>query len=163
LLHISKHQHDKLDRKGAIKVDKTEYVKETFTGGLNCAQAVFAAFSEDYGLDRETAVRIASALGGGVRCGEICGAVTGAALVIGLKNGYKSADDHAAKEQCANEIRQFTERFKTENGALVCRDILGVDISEDSGRRRALERNLFNTVCVDMVTSAVEIHEDMGY
>ncbi len=46
-------------------MDKTEYVKETFTGGLNCAQAVFSAFSEDYGLDRETAVMIASALGGG--------------------------------------------------------------------------------------------------
>jgi hypothetical protein len=89
--------------------------------------------------------------------------VTGAALVIGLKTCYKTADDLAAKELSANEIRQFTERFRAENGALACRDILGVDISEDSGRRRALERNLFNTVCVDTVTSAVEILEDMGY
>jgi C_GCAxxG_C_C family probable redox protein len=144
-------------------MDKTEYVSETFTGGLNCAQSVFAAFSEDYGLDRETAIKIASALGGGVRCGEICGAVTGAALVIGLKNGYKSADDQAGKELCAGEIKQFTDRFRAENGALVCRDILGVDTSEDEGRKYALEHNLFNTVCVDMVTSAVEILEDMGY
>jgi hypothetical protein len=37
-----------------------------------------------YGLPRETSLKIASGLGGGVRCGEVCGAATGAVLVIGL-------------------------------------------------------------------------------
>ena len=112
-------------------MNKTEYVSELFASGYNCAQSVFAAFAEDYGLDRDTALKIGSALGSGVRCGEICGAVTGAALVIGLKNGFMSADDHVGKERCAGEIKDFTQRFIGDNGALVCRDILGVDISTE--------------------------------
>ena len=34
--------------------------------GYNCAQAVFAAFAEDYGIDKATAVRLTAGLGGGV-------------------------------------------------------------------------------------------------
>ncbi len=144
-------------------MDKTEIASELFQNGFNCAQSVFATFSEDYGLDRELALKIADPLGGGIRCGGTCGAVTGAALVIGLVKGHASAEDTDAKMRCSKEISEFTSRFKEYNGALACRDILGVDISEDEGRKYAQDHNLFHTVCVDMVKSAVEILEDMGY
>lgn len=144
-------------------MDKTKYANELYLSGYNCAQSVFAAFSEDYGLERDKALKVAGALGGGVRCGEICGAVTGAALVIGLKNGQSSLEDTASKENCSNEIKEFTRRFKESTGSLICRELLGIDISDDEGRRRAMERNLFKTVCSDAVTEAVEILEDMGY
>ncbi len=144
-------------------MDKTEIASELFLNGFNCAQAVFATFAEDYGLSRETALKIADPLGGGVRCGEVCGAVTGAALVIGLKHGHTDPDDLASKECCIGEIQEFRNRFLSYNGNLVCRDILGVDICEPKGRKFAHDHNLFHTVCVDMVTSAAEILEDMGY
>ena len=144
-------------------MDKTEYAHELHTSGFNCAQSVFATFAEDYGLSLETALKIASGLGGGVRCGGTCGAITGAALVIGLKNGQAEAQDLQSKEHCNKEITEFVHHFREYNGALNCHDILGVDISEDEGRKYALEHNLFHTVCADMVTSAVEILEDMGY
>ncbi len=144
-------------------MDKTEYSSELFLSGYNCAQSVFATFAEDYGLSRDLALKIPCGLGGGVRCAEICGAVTGAALIIGLKNGYTDSNDLAAKDNCAEEMKEFTKRFKEYNGALTCRDILGINISDDAGRKRAQDLNLLKTVCVDMVTSAVEILEDMGY
>ena len=144
-------------------MNKTEYVNELFSEGYNCAQSVFATFAEDYGLNKEMALKIASCLGGGVRCGEICGAVTGAALVIGLRHGYTSPNDFEAKELCSNEINTFTQHFQGNHGTLICRDILGVDISDDEGSKFATDHNLFHTVCVDMVKSAAEMLEDMGY
>jgi len=68
-----------------------EKAADIFNGGHNCAQAVLGAFCEEYGLDTDTALRIARGLGSGVRNAEICGAVSGAVLVIGLKYGHDKA------------------------------------------------------------------------
>jgi hypothetical protein len=53
--------------------------------------------------------------------------------------------------------------FREQNKSCICRDILGIDISVGDNRLKAKEMNLFNTICVDAVKSAVEILEDMGY
>jgi len=52
----------------------------------NCAQSVFAAFSEDIGMDFETALKLSSSFGGGMgRLREVCGAVSGMFMIAGLK------------------------------------------------------------------------------
>ncbi|MEI8331726.1 MAG: C-GCAxxG-C-C family protein [Methanomicrobiales archaeon] len=38
----------------------------TFTHGFSCSQAVCVAFAEDCGIDRETALKLSCALGGGM-------------------------------------------------------------------------------------------------
>lgn len=144
-------------------MEKTEIAAELFRQNFNCAQSVFAAFAEDYGLSREQALKIAGGLGGGVRCGEVCGAATGAVLVIGLKNGQSQPGDLQAKELCNTETVEFMKQFKAHRGSVTCRDILGIDISVGDNRIKAKEQNLFGTVCTDMVTRAVELLEDMGY
>lgn len=40
--------------------------RANFLGGYNCAQAVLLAFAEDAGLEKNTALRLASSFGGGV-------------------------------------------------------------------------------------------------
>ncbi len=144
-------------------MSKIEMALELFRNNFNCAQSVFAAFSEDYGIPRDTALKIASGLGGGVRCGEVCGAASGGALVIGLSCGHSILGDITTKEFCNGETVEFMKRFRERNKSCTCREILGIDISVGDNRLKAKEQNLFNTVCVDMVTSAVEILEDMGY
>jgi C_GCAxxG_C_C family probable redox protein len=144
-------------------MEKTEIAAELFRQNFNCAQSVFAAFAEDYGLTREQALKIASGLGGGVRCGEVCGAATGAVLVIGLKNGHSQIGDTQTKEFCNAETVEFMKQFRAIRGGVTCRDLLGIDISVGDNRMKAKEMNLFNTVCIDMVTRAVELLEDMGY
>ncbi len=144
-------------------MDKAETALELFRNNFNCAQSVFTAFCEDYGLPRDTALKLTSGLGGGVRCGEICGAASGAVLVIGLSCGHSILGDMQAKELCNKETVEFMKRFRERNGSRVCRDILGIDISVGDNRVKAKEQNLFNTVCVSMVSSAVEILENMGY
>ena len=63
---------------GEENMTREEMAVGYFKNGYNCAQSTFSAFSEEFGLDKTTALRIANGLGGGVRCGEVCGAVSGA-------------------------------------------------------------------------------------
>ena len=136
--------------------DKLKKAAELFGGGCNCAQAVIGAFCGDYGLDTDTALRIAGGLGSGVRNAEICGAVSGAVLVIGLKYGHDKA-------LCNTRTQEFTAKFKAANKSIVCRDILKCDIATSGGREKAIGGNLFKTVCADMVTSAADILVSLGY
>jgi C_GCAxxG_C_C family probable redox protein len=144
-------------------MEKTEMALDLFNSGFNCAQSVFAVFSEDYSLPQETALKIACGLGGGVRSGEVCGAVSGAVMVIGLKYGHYLQTDLKSKELCYSETVEFLDQFRKRNNSIVCREILGVDISKGDGREQAANKNLFKTVCNNMIISAVEILEDMGY
>jgi C_GCAxxG_C_C family probable redox protein len=127
-----------------------------FENGLYCSQAVFGAFSESYGLDKEAAFKISCGLNSGVRCADICGAVSGAVLVIGLKYGGDPV-------VCNAKTEEFLKRFKEQNGDTVCRDILGCDISTPDGKTQAISENLFKTVCKDMVANAAQLLCDLGY
>ena len=136
--------------------DKTENAKEIFLQGRNCAQAVLATFCEQYGLQKEQAICLAGGFGGGARSGELCGAVSGAIMVIGLKYGKD-------KPTCNQKTAEFIKAFKTKNDSIVCRDLLGYDISTEIGMNEANEKGLFKTTCVDMVTDAVHLLEELGY
>ena len=59
-------------------MNKKEKALEVFSSNFNCSQAVFSVFAEEYGLDKEIYLKIATSFGGGMRKGEACGAVTGA-------------------------------------------------------------------------------------
>ena len=144
-------------------MDKAQQAADIHVGGFNCAQSVFSVFSEDYGLSEALALKIAGGLGGGVRCGEVCGALTGGALVIGLNCGQTEPGDLQAKEYCGKETSEFVRRFRERNGNIICRELLGIDISVGDNRAKAKELGLFATICDKAIRSAVEILEDMGY
>ena len=81
-------------------MSKIDTAVSGFKEGFNCAQSVLSAFSEELGLTRETALKIACPFGGGMaRQAETCGAVTGAFMVIGLKYGQASKADKASKNR----------------------------------------------------------------
>lgn len=46
---------------------KSENAIVNFKKGVNCSQCVLSAFSEELGLDKELALKIASGFGGGMR------------------------------------------------------------------------------------------------
>lgn len=132
---------------------------ELFQSGYNCSQAVLGAFCEKYGLDIKTAFKIALGLGSGSRDAELCGAVSGAVLVIGLKYGSVYPTE---KEVCNLKTEEFIRYFKKRNKSIVCRQILGCDITTANGKEKALAENYFTTICLDMVVSAAEILEQLG-
>lgn len=142
---------------------KSEKAVELFKKGLNCSQAVLVSFCEDYGLGSELALKIGCGFGGGVRSGEICGAVSGAVMVIGLKYGNGSIADLESKGTCYAKTSEFLAKFRERNGSVVCRDLLGCDISTEAGLQLAKDKGLFSTTCADMVSSSIELLEDLGY
>ncbi len=133
---------------------------ESYASGFSCSQAVFAAFSEALGLERTKALKIAQPFGGGIAgTGSTCGAVTGALLVIGLKHGRVRPEDLAAKERTYALVREFIRRFQEQQGSIICRELIGVDISTQEGHEAARRQGLFTERCTLLVSRAAELLE----
>ena len=138
-------------------MDGVERATLSFREGFNCAQAVLSAYGSEFGLNHELALKVAAAFGGGMgRQGGTCGAVTGALMAIGLRSGMARVDEQA-KEKTYHLVREFTEAFKTRNGSIICKELLGLDISTVDGRKKATEEKLFTTLCPKLVRDAAEI------
>ena len=122
----------------------------------NCSQAVLAAF-----ISREDSflLKIASSFGAGMARGDTCGAVTGAYMTIGLRKGYETQTAESGK-LLRREVRFFNKAFIAENGSLLCKELLGVNISTPRGRKQAIERQLFATRCPLLIRSACTILEN---
>lgn len=142
-------------------MSRVDLAVERFGSGFNCSQAVVGSYCEELGVDCETAFKMATGFGGGMRMGETCGAVTGAFMVLGLKYGNAAAEDKEAKALAYEKVMEFADRFKGRNGSVVCKELLGCDISRAEGRKRADENGLYRSVCPKMVGEAVEILEEM--
>ena len=108
---------------------KGELAKKLFEDGYNCAQAVLLAFCEDFGMDKETAMMISAPFGGGMgRLREVCGTVSGMNMVLGLaKKGYQKGDN-ASKAQLYKDVQTLAERFREDNGSIICRELLNLRI-----------------------------------
>ncbi|MBO5975109.1 MAG: C_GCAxxG_C_C family protein [Paludibacteraceae bacterium] len=112
---------------------RSEKAVEYFKEGYNCAQSVYMAYADIFGLDTELAAKIIAPLGGGMgRLREVCGAVSGMFLVAGLhlptndpKNRDMKIRNYAAVQYLANEFAQ-------QNGSIVCRELLGLDVKKEA-------------------------------
>jgi C_GCAxxG_C_C family probable redox protein len=129
--------------------------------GCACSQAVISVYAESLGLSELTALRIASGFGGGMRMGETCGAVTGALMVIGLRYASDNCCMPEGRIEVCSRVLEFADRFRGRNRSILCRELLGYDISTPEGAQKAHELNLFKTTCVKLVKDAVTILEDM--
>ncbi|MDP3564154.1 MAG: C-GCAxxG-C-C family protein [Methanoregula sp.] len=143
-----------------MTVTRADDAAANFTNGFSCSQAVCLAFAEDFGIDRETALKLSCAFGGGMaHSGNICGAVTGALMVIGMKYGRNRLDDLAAKEKTYEITKAFMKEFLRRNHSLNCTDLIGHNLSDPNALALAREKKLFHTKCVMFVRDAGEILE----
>ena len=113
-----------------INVEERASQAETyFRSGYNCAQSVYMAFSDLYGMDPKMAGIISAPFGGGMgRLREVCGACTGMFLVAGLQ---LPADEPSKKGDSYRLVQELAEEFKAENGSIICRELLGLDHKKD--------------------------------
>lgn len=137
---------------------RAERAESLFLEGYNCAQAVFCAFAGDYGIDDETARRIACGLGGGVgRLREVCGAVTGAALVLGLREGPDKAAVYAAVQALAAD-------FKAKMGTYICREHLAGTGATTGGAPEARTDAYYRVrPCAELVRAAAALLESRDF
>jgi C_GCAxxG_C_C family probable redox protein len=114
------------------------------------------------GLDREQALKVAGAFGGGMaRMGETCGVVTGSMMTIGLKHGKTKTSDDEAKERTYGLVIEFVDRFKARHGSIVCRELLDCDMSTPEGLQEFKNKNLLETHCARFVREAAEMLEEI--
>lgn len=135
---------------------------ECFKNGFNCAQAVFTAYCEEYGIDKEAGLKLTCPFGYGIsRTDNTCGAVIGAIMVIGLKYGNCSPDDDEAKEKTDKLTQEFIGKFKEIYGSVKCTDLIMCNISTEKGYIFAKEHGFFETICPCYIEDAVKILEDI--
>lgn len=143
-------------------MSEIEKAVSCFNEGFMCSQTLLTAYAGQFGVDRETALKVSAAFGGGMgRMGEICGAVTGAFMVIGLKYGRTAVRDAKSHEKTNRLVKEFVDRFKSRNGSIVCRELLGCDLSTPDGQKTFVDKKLRGTLCTNFVRDAAEIVEQL--
>lgn len=93
--------------------------------------------------------------------GETCGCVTGSLMAIGMKYGHHKMNDEDAKAKMMEVKNEFEEAFVKEHGSLICRDILGYDISTPEGREKIMQEGLLDKLCPKLAVTACEILEEL--
>ena len=138
---------------------KIDTAVEKFLSGYNCAQSVLYAFGPDLGLDAETALKVATGLGGGMgRRGEVCGAVTGGILALGLKYGRGGQQDRSATDQAYQKTQELMAAFERVHGSCTCRTLLGgCDLQTAEGQRFFKANDLLHKTCARCVQTVGEI------
>lgn len=133
-------------------MNRIEKAGALFKSGCNCAQAVFTAFADEFGMDEELAKRVSCGLGGGVgRMRETCGAVTGAALVLGMRLGPEKTATYPA-------VQDFCAKFKAETVSIVCRELLEGSGATTGGAPEVRTPTYYaKRPCVELVKLAVRI------
>ena len=134
---------------------------ELFTAGYNCAQATCAALAPAFGADEATALKFAAMFGGGMaRTGGICGAVSGGLMAAGLKLAPTETSG-AIKSALYDRGTAFMEAFTKVNESLLCRDLIGCDLSTEEGRAASAARNTHQTICVKLVKDAIALAAEL--
>jgi C_GCAxxG_C_C family probable redox protein len=139
---------------------KPDQAAETFKNGFNCAQAVFATYAEEFGIDRTSALKISCGFGAGMgRRQEVCGAVSGAILLIGCKHGKTIREDNAANDLTYKLVRELSEKFIARHGSISCKELLGCNLLTPEGQQFYKENNCRDLKCVPYVHDAAELAE----
>ena len=142
-------------------VSRVEDAVNCFCRGAACSQAIVGTYGPPVGLPREQAMKLASGFAGGMRLAQTCGAVTGAFMVLGLRLAGPDCDQRDGRNDVYAAIRQFAAKFQQRNHSVVCKDLLGCDISTPEGMQKATKEALFRTICPRLVQDAAEILEEI--
>ena len=142
------------------QIPELDEVQENFNMGIICAQQVLAHFAERLDLPEATALRVASAFGSGMGRAEVCGCVSGALMVLGLMHGPDGPSARPQKQAFYDRRDAFTEAFAKAHGGLLCREVLGHDLTTPVGMAAVRKDNLFITTCAPLVCATCALLEE---
>jgi C_GCAxxG_C_C family probable redox protein len=142
-----------------MKTDPADQAEKYFNQEYNCAQSVLMTFANLGDMDKDTAARLAACFGAGLaRRGEVCGAVTGALMMLGISLGKPKPEDKEGNYQLAQEFMHY---FENRHGTLLCRKLIGCDLTTPAGRQWATDSGVTRTICPALVRDAAAILEYM--
>ena len=140
---------------------RPEKAYENFISGYNCCQSIAVAYADVLGLRPETAAQLSSGFGGGMgRLREVCGAVSGMVFVASAVKGYSDPKDNAQKRELYAFIQKLAGAFERENGSIVCRELLGLQVKKDDPTPSERTESYYKKrPCGELVRLAAEILE----
>ncbi len=136
--------------------------RELFLKGCNCAQSVFCPYAQNFGIDKETALRLSLPLGAGVgRMRNVCGAFSAIAMICSLKFA-KGFPEESQKEEIYILTQNLAEIFKQENKSIICAELL--DLAENAKispiPQKRDDEYYATRPCLRIVESAAKIIEN---
>lgn len=124
-----------------MRTERVEQAAQRKENGCNCCQSVLLTYADEIGLPEELLAKLASGFGGGGGTREgVCGALNGAVMALDLLGDGSVKPMKAAKEA------QLAFRAKT--GAILCKDIKGVETGVEL------------CPCIDCVRNGVRVVEE---
>ena len=140
------------------KQERCAYAFDCHASGLNCAQSVLAAFTEETGLSDELSLAICSGFGFGMRCGSICGVVAAATVALGMCYPHTRENGAEGKRRSGELTKEFEARFMNQFGNLECRELKANPTGDGTEMAKALNCEAH---CRKMVVSGTELLHDM--
>lgn len=139
-------------------MDNVKTATDLFEQGYLCSQSVFAAFCEDYGIDKELGLKLSKFLGFGYLFrGDYCGALSAAIMIYGMKYSssetYNDISDEVFYQLSKEHIRKFTDK----HGSCMCNELLQGDVTTGEGIQLIREKGYFNSKCPAFVKSSAQI------
>lgn len=128
-----------------------------FQQGYICAQAVLLTMQEYWQVQIPIEPKIASAFGAGIaRRGSLCGALTGGILAISW--AYGTNNPSSEERQPAYTLAlEFYNRFQDVCGGVLCRELIGYDLTIQEQQEAARRANVYMNQCVRFIEDAVTI------
>lgn len=141
---------------------KEKQAIDSFRAGLNCAQAVLTAYSQDLNIDKDLALGISCGFGGGMgRLQETCGAVTGSFMVLSIYNSNRYTDNQDKKEETYSMIQRFYDKFISIHDSMDCRSLIKCDLKTEEGQNYFKENKLNEMVCERCISDSIRIVEEL--
>ncbi len=118
--------------------------------GYNCAQSVALTYADLVDMAPEHLFKITEGFGlGGGNMQGTCGAISGAIALIGLLNSCGDLEHPSTKAQTYALGREILERFKAQNGSVLCHELKG------AGTGKVLRS------CPDCIMDACQLFEEL--
>ncbi len=129
-----------------------EKIDELSKKGYNCSQTVLCYFSEELGLDEETALKISCPFEMGMYESGQCGALTAGYMVLGLKYG---STDFDKRIELAKKTLAFKKEFENTMNSINCKELLGMKVMEGNNMEKAAEEGLLESVCGKAIQTSI--------
>ena len=95
----------------------------------NCCQSVLMTFADQLEADPHVLFAISAPMGGGTggTMEGMCGALQAACMLVGLKHSDGAMEQTATAPQVMRLTREMIEAFRERTGALICKDLKGIE------------------------------------
>lgn len=106
--------------------ERVELAKKYHNEGYNCCQSVVLAYSDLLPIEKPIAEKLSLPFGRGISgLKEVCGCVSAMSILAGLLLQYQKQNPDN-KDYFAI-VQQMSEKFREENGEIVCKKLLGLE------------------------------------